>query len=68
MKHAKLLKLSSKIKYARWIVAPVVVGSIPITHPKFFNSFQIVIHDRFGSSVQDGDPVTWGVKRTRVGI
>src|SRR5262245_61997535 len=21
----------------RWIVAPVVVGSIPITHPNFFN-------------------------------
>ena len=29
----------------RWIVAPVVVGSIPITHPNFFNHFRISVDD-----------------------
>ena len=29
----------------RWIVAPVVVGSIPITHPNFFNNFRISVDD-----------------------
>ena len=29
----------------RWIVAPVVVGSIPITHPNFFNNFRIPVDD-----------------------
>jgi hypothetical protein len=52
----------------RWIVAPVVVGSIPITHPKLFSSFQTVSHNRFGSSVQDGDLVAWGDKWIRVGV
>jgi hypothetical protein len=27
----------------RWIVAPVVVGSIPITHPNSFNHFRISV-------------------------
>ena len=55
MNHVKLLKLSSKTKYARWIVAPVVVGSIPITHPKFFNNFLAIIHrDLAARRVTDG--------------
>ncbi len=29
----------------RWIVAPVVVGSIPITHPNFFNNFRFSVDD-----------------------
>ena len=29
----------------RWIVAPVVVGSIPITHPISFNHFRIPVDD-----------------------
>jgi hypothetical protein len=29
----------------RWIVAPVVVGSNPITHPNFLNNFRIHVDD-----------------------
>jgi hypothetical protein len=47
MNHFKLLNLNSTTKDARWIVAPVVVGSIPITHPKLSNRFQDATHSSF---------------------
>jgi hypothetical protein len=51
MNHDKLLKLSSKSEVVGWIVAPMVVSSIPITHPKLSNRIQAATQSSF---TQDG--------------